>query len=142
MMDVLEKRITALEVQVAALTLALKAKPAASVPTSGTVAGDGELDSQYGDPVVRKDPPRWKGTSYVGTAYSACPADYLLSLAGFLDWCSNKEAATPGKEKYAAYSAKDAARARGWAKRHPGNAVGASPEPAQKAEDPAWMFDE
>ena len=126
MIDILEQRITALEARVTKL----EAKP--SVPNGGTVADDGDLDGQWGDPVVRKDPPRWKGQSWVGSTYSACPSDFLTDLAGFLDWCSKKEATTPGKEKYSAYSAKDAARARGWAKRNAGQLPVGQPLPATK----------
>lgn len=106
---------------------AMAATPrAASAPTaSGDVASDYELDSEYGNPVVKKDPPRWKGNSYAGSRMSECPADYLDVLAGLFDWRAGKDdeqgktwTNKEGKEIPAStFSRKDAMRARGWAKR-------------------------
>lgn len=103
----------------------LAAKPAAPRPASrfdvapGAVAPASELDSQYGDPVIKKDPPRWSGPSFVGQPYSACSAEYLEEMAWFLEWKAgkNEEEGTEQKLKYAGYARKDAARARGWAQR-------------------------
>jgi hypothetical protein len=86
------------------------------------IAPDSDLDSQWGDPEVRKDSPQWLkmgGESYVGRRFSECPPDYLEALASFFDWKAGKDEAegTPEKLKYAGYARKDAARARGWAKR-------------------------
>lgn len=105
--------------------LALLAKGAAP---SGGVASDEELDGQYGDPQVRKDPTRWKGQSYVGCNFSCTAPDYLEALASLFDWKAGKDkekaadASKPTEErekaaKYARYSETDARRARGWAKR-------------------------
>jgi len=107
-----------------------KGAPAATAPAgpaTSIIASDSELDSQYGDPEVRKDPPKWDGAIYAGHRYSQTTPEYLDSLAGFFDWKAGKydEAANaaPGtpeaeaKVKYARYARKDAARARGWAKR-------------------------
>jgi len=95
--------------------------PAPPPTGGGEVADDADLDSQYGNPTVRKDPPRWTGQSCAGMAFSDCPADYLESLAGFLDWCAAKsdeknEMANNGKPR-SSYLRRDAARARGWARR-------------------------
>lgn len=76
-----------------------------------------DLDGKYGNPSVRKDPPKWGGVSCVGRSFSECPPEFLDSLAGFLDWRAEKEASDPAKEKYARYSRSDASRARGWAAR-------------------------
>lgn len=89
------------------------------------VAPDFDLDGQWGDPEVRKDSPQWiknGGASYVGRKFSECPSDYLEALAAFFDWKAGKDEATgePEKLKYAGYARKDAARARGWAKRNKG----------------------
>lgn len=84
----------------------------------GAVAPASELDSQYGNPVIKKDPPRWSGPSFVGQPYSACSAEYLESLAGFLEWKAGKNEEDPERAKFAAYDRKDAARARGWAQRN------------------------
>lgn len=87
----------------------------------GEAAPDSDLDGQWGDPTIRKDPPRWQGQSYAGMPYSEAPADYLEVLAGFLDWAAGKaeeknELTSNGKPR-ADYLRKDAARARGWALR-------------------------
>lgn len=86
----------------------------------GAVAPASELDSQYGNPVIKKDPPRWSGPSFVGQPYSACSAEYLESLAGFLEWKAGKDTEKGDADslKYAGYARKDAARARGWAQRN------------------------
>jgi len=96
------------------------AAPAKASSTTPHIADDAELDSQYGDPEVRKDPPRWKGASYVSRPFSECPADYLDMLASFRDWQADKdsEKGTEDGDKYAKYGRKDAARARGWAQRN------------------------
>jgi hypothetical protein len=86
------------------------------------VADDADLDGEWGAPAVRKDPKRWTGASYVGKKYSECPSDYLLQLAGLLDWQAGKdeEKGDTDSLKYAGYKRRDAARARGWAKRNAG----------------------
>ena len=93
--------------------------PSPPPSSSGNVAPASDLDSKWGDPEVRYDPKRWRGDSYKGRRYSECPADYLLELAGFLDWMAGKDEEEGGEDKlkYAGYKRKDAARARGWAAR-------------------------
>ncbi len=96
---------------------------AGGAPSSagGTVAGDRELDSEWGNPIVRKDPRDWKGPSFVGCNFSECPPEYLDQLAGLFDWMADRDeekgAVTKGKKPSAPYKRSDAARARGWAKR-------------------------
>lgn len=86
------------------------------------IATDAELDDgKFGDPVVFKDPPSWKGDSFVGVPFSSCTPEYLDATAGFKDWCAQKDEesgklAKNGKPA-AQYGRLDAARARGWAKR-------------------------
>lgn len=85
------------------------------------VADDRELDSQYGDPVVKFHPRDWTGGNYKGSPFSACPPDLLDQLAGAFDYFARKaeesgETTNAGKP-VAPYKRKDAARARGWAKR-------------------------
>jgi hypothetical protein len=84
-------------------------------------ASDADLDSQYGDPEVRKDPKDWQGQTLVGAKYSQCPPDFLKMLAGLLAWQARKsdeknEMASNGKPR-SAYLIRDAARALGWARR-------------------------
>lgn len=87
----------------------------------GAIADDADLDSQWGDPEIRKDPPRWDGPSFAGCRYSECTPEYLETLAGFLDWKADRDEeegrVTSKGKPTAPYSRKDAARARGWAKR-------------------------
>jgi hypothetical protein len=85
------------------------------------IADDADLDSQWGNPEIRKDPPRWTGASFVGARYSDTTPEYLENLASFLDWKAREsdkknELANNGKPR-SAYLRKDAARARGWRKR-------------------------
>lgn len=92
----------------------------------GAVASDSELDSEKGDPQIRKDPPRWKGESMVGRRFSECPSAYLDVLAEFRDFTGTRP--LPGKDpKYAQYDLKDAARARGWSLRNRGKTITARP---------------
>lgn len=116
--DTIAVRLSAIEARLAAL----ESRPASAGSTSGSVAPDADLDSQWGDPVVRKDPKRWLengGASYVGVPFSQCPPDYLYALASLADWKASKddEKGTEEAAKYAKYARKDAARARGWAAR-------------------------
>ncbi len=126
-------RLEALMTKLIAL-LERNGAPAAAAPA---VASDYDLDSQWGDPEVRKDSPNWiklGRESYVGRRFSECPPDYLESLASFFDWKAGKDEASgePEKLKYAGYSRKDAGRARGWAKRNREN----PPRPRVEAADP------
>jgi hypothetical protein len=86
----------------------------------GAVASDRDLDSQYGDPEVRFDPKRWTGESWKGAKFSECPPAFLECLAEFFDWSAGKDEASgdPDLVKKAGYRRKDAARARGWARRN------------------------
>lgn len=128
-----QEQLDRIEAQLAKLTAATEAiatmfmdatktKPASEPRRDGSwggTASERELDSQYGNPDVRKDPPRWEGESYKGSPYSQCSPEYLDSLAGFLEWQAGKdeEKGDEKSRKYAGYKLKDAARARGWAKR-------------------------
>lgn len=84
-------------------------------------ASDAELDSEWGDPAIKKDPPRWHGQSFAPRRMSQCSPEYLDEMASFLDWSAGKadeekQTTTSGKP-VAPYRRKDAARARGWARR-------------------------
>lgn len=89
--------------------------------SSGGSATDAELDSPYGNPVVRKDPPRWTGQGFVGNPFSRCSPDYLDAMADFQDWKAGKDDAAGAKDRRGKpksdWARKDAARARGWARR-------------------------
>lgn len=92
-----------------------------AVHAPAQVADDADLDSQWGNPQVRKNPPRWQGQDCTGLHYADCPPEFLDTLAGFLDWQAGKadeknEMANNGKPR-STYLRKDAARARGHAAR-------------------------
>ena len=94
----------------------------ASAPSGGgEIAPDRDLDSEWGDPLIKKDPPRWEGQSFVGVTYSRTTPEYLDALASFHDWRADKDDAVnavDGKgRKKSTYARRDAARARGWAQR-------------------------
>jgi hypothetical protein len=89
--------------------------------TAGAVAPDRDLDSKYGNPVVRLSPRDWTGEPCKGLKFSECPADFLDMLAETLEYFAGKSeregaTTTNGKPK-ADFERKDAARARGWAQR-------------------------
>lgn len=120
--------------------LGIGAKVAAKPPTGGAVADDADLDGQWGDPEVRKDPPRWTGRAYAPCRMSETEPAYLEALAGFLDWKAGK-ADEEGKTSAKGHPVgpmirKDAARARGWAARLSRGAAPAKPEPARMV--PEW----
>lgn len=81
-----------------------------------------DLDTQYGDPLVRaKDPRDWIGESQIGKSFSECPPEYLDLVASRLDFFAEKAEAegtlTSTGKPVAPYNRRDAARARGWAAR-------------------------
>lgn len=85
------------------------------------IASDRELDGKYGDPVVKFMPRDWTGPSFKDRRMSECPAELLDMLAQTFDYFGdqaekNNERTNAGKP-VADYKRKDAARARGWAKR-------------------------
>lgn len=94
---------------------------ASSVSGGGDVAPDRDLDSQYGNPEVKFMPRDWTGRSYKGRKMSDCPPELLDMVAETFDYFARKaedagEVTSSGKP-VAPYKRKDAARARGWAKR-------------------------
>jgi hypothetical protein len=122
------KDIAAIKSALAAGAAAVAAALGAPVQSSngggskdGAVASDRELDGQYGDPEVRRDPSEkyWSGMSYAGKRLSECPPDYLDAFAKYRDSCAynSEKDGSEAKKKYARYDRLDAARARGWAAR-------------------------
>lgn len=97
------------------------------------IADDRELDSQRGDPEVKFMPRDWTGPDYKGRHLSECPPDLLDMLATTFDYFARK-AEESGKvtstgKPVAPYERKNAARARGWAKRHRERGFKPTPEP-------------
>ncbi len=112
--DQLDRLIKSIN-DVAAAIRARAPAATSSASTSNAIApaDDADLDSQYGDEEVRKDPPRWKGESMVGRRLSETTPEFLDSYAGFKMWQAAKDAEA-GDEKKADYRRRDAARALGW----------------------------
>lgn len=118
------------------------AKPVAAAASHSTeaIAPDRDLDGKYGDPEIRMvDPRDWTGDSMKGRRFSECPPEYLEMIADRWDYfVEQAEEALPTetdadeakklKDKIK-YQTKDAARARGWAKRLRGGWVAPEPEP-------------
>ena len=141
MSDLADLRLAAVEARLSALEARLSgvnvtpsnvgSKPSVG---QGAIADDYDLDSEWGDEQIRKDPPRWKGASFAGSKMSQCPSDYLRELASFFDWKAKKDAEQgtyvnkEGKtvETKPQYAQKSAARARGWAKRNEGLSTAAA----------------
>lgn len=93
-----------------------RAQPSGGAASGGgAVAPDSDLDSQWGDPAIRFDSKKWAGESMVGRKFSETTAEYLDILADTKEWQANNP--KPGKERFADYDRRDAARARGWAAR-------------------------
>jgi hypothetical protein len=88
-------------------------------PWRATPASEADLDGQWGDRQIRKDPPRWDGESFQGRTMSECPVAYLRALSEFLTWQADKDEqkGDASKLKYVGYARKDACLALGWAKR-------------------------
>ena len=93
----------------------------AAVFGGAAVADDEELDGQWGDPVVKKNPTDrfWKGQGFVGKHLSECSPEFLDAYAKYKDVCAKlkEKDEDPKKRKYAEYDRTDAGRARGWARR-------------------------
>ena len=126
------KDVAALRAALAAGALAFAMALGAKVsPTSttgagasgggGGVASDRELDGEYGDPEIRRDPPRWTGEPFAGRRYSETSPEYLDCVADFNDWRADKDDESGAKDNKgrpkSAWARKDARLARGWAAR-------------------------
>lgn len=118
------------------------------IATGPDVASDRELDSKHGNPEIQRDPKQWRGPSYARKRMSEAPPEYLDMLAEFKSWQAEQDSKKPGEDaqRYAEFARRDAARARGWAKRlragwRPPSATGprplasAAPEPEIDASD-------
>jgi len=85
------------------------------------IASDRDLDGQYGNPEVKFIPRDWTGPSMRGNKFSECPAEFLDLIAETFDYFAAQaemnDERTEGGKSVADYKRRDAARARGWAKR-------------------------
>jgi hypothetical protein len=94
---------------------------ASRVQGAKPVADNTMLDGQYGDPVVKSMPKFWTGDDYKGQRFSVCPPELLDMIAELQDWVADrseeKNERTDDGKPIAAFRRRDAAKARGWAKR-------------------------
>lgn len=110
----LEAKIAGLEAKVDRLLSHLGAdRQAQSASESGAVAPLSDIRGEHGDVEIKKDPPRWKGSPIAPAWASQCPPEYLEIVADLLDFKADKP--RPGKEQYAKYDRRNAARCRRWA---------------------------
>lgn len=77
------------------------------------LATDSDLDSQYGDPIVKFMPRDWKGTDYKNCNYSTTEPAFLQMLADALVFFAGR-ADDPKKKQW---NLRDAGRALAWKKR-------------------------
>lgn len=98
------------------LTVTKGKQETAAATVAGTIgaAPDSDLDGEHGDPLVKWDPKKWTGESYVGKRFSQCSPEYLDSVAGLCKWRA-KKAVEEGKDPK--WPNIDASRAIGWAAR-------------------------
>lgn len=75
-----------------------------------------DLDSDYGNILIKKPPPRWKGEDFSGKRLSETSAEFCDAVASFKAWAAKKDR-DAGDETKAGYSDRDRARAEGWAAR-------------------------
>lgn len=81
------------------------------------IATDSDLDSQYGDELVRaKMPKDWTGADFKGARMSECPPELLDMLADRHVYFAGRNE-DDGDKKKAGYERRSEARARGWARR-------------------------
>lgn len=100
---------------------AAKGAPAKETPA----ADERDLDSEHGSPEVKKNPKGWDGDDFVGKRLHECSPEFLDAYAKHADnlaqWLDGKgqagEMGNNGKPIDGYWKRKDAARARGWAKR-------------------------
>lgn len=114
---IVHRELAALRGEVAALRGEVaKLRPeAVQSPAAPAVAPDHDLDGPHGDEEVKRDPKRWTGAPTAPCRMSAGSVEWLDAVAEFLDWKADHP--REGKEKYAVYDRRSAARARGWAAR-------------------------
>ncbi len=77
-----------------------------------------DLDGKYGDTKLKFKPRDWTGDFTKGQSCSSSPPELLDLYAQALEHFASKADDTPDGQKKKKYDELDAARARGWAKRH------------------------
>jgi hypothetical protein len=113
--------------------LVLSKSKRAETPAASNVASDADLDSEYGDELVRaKMPQDWTGEDFKGARMSECPAELLEMLAERHAYFAGRNR-EDGDMKKAGYELRSERRARGWAAR---KRSGWTPKPAPTQEAP------
>lgn len=126
----IDARLTIIEHKIDKLLALLRGGASAQHGAGGAapnIAPDADLDGQYGDPKIGKDPPEryWPSReSFVGARFSDAPPEYLDAVAKWNDaraFMSQRDLDSgrdvEKNQKTLRYATSDAARARGWAKR-------------------------
>jgi len=95
-----------------------KSKRAAEPAVASALAfNTADLDSEFGDEVVKAKMPRdWTGDDFKGSRMSQCPVELLDLLASRHDYFAEKNE-SDGERQKAGYERRSARRARGWAAR-------------------------
>ncbi len=109
----------------AMLTLIAKRTPPVFTPAQPfagrDVAPASDLDSQYGDEVIKFDPRNWSGESCKGKRMSECSIEFLDMLADVYAYFAQKNdddgAKTDAGKPKSMYDRRSERRARGWAAR-------------------------
>jgi hypothetical protein len=86
-----------------------------------TAADDSDLDSKYGDPIIKKMPKEWTGEDYTGKCYSETSAEFLQVLADMLIKFSRSKNVPADRQEW---NRRDAGRALGWKLRLEANQSG------------------
>lgn len=107
------------------------------------VASDSDLDGKYGDPEIKAADPRdWTGPSMKGRKFSECSSEYLMLVADRFDYfaevAERENKVTNTGKPLAPYNRRDAARARGWAKRVREGWRSAGAPAGYQAPAPSW----
>lgn len=115
------------------LKILVQQKATSSVGAAPLVADDRDLDSQWGDPIVKVDPRDWSKGTMKGRKFSECPPEYLDLAAEMYEYfalkAEEKGETTDAGKPTAPYKRRDAARCRGWARRLRQQATGRTPKP-------------
>ena len=149
----IEERMAAVEGRLAALESRANGN-GGGAHASSAASSDADIDSPWGDPVVKFKAPKWTGEDEAGRKMSECSPEFLDSLAGYYSWQARRDADEnktyvnkDGKTlPTAPLKLKDVARARAWAARIRAGRSGAAPAaapraPAAQAAPPAEMPD-
>lgn len=136
----IDARLTIIEHKIDKLLALLRGGASAQHGAGGAapnIAPDADLDGQYGDPKIGKDPPEryWPSReSFVGARFSDAPPEYLDAVAKWNDaraFMSQRDLDAgrdvEKNQKTLRYATSDAARARGHAARIRARAATAPP---------------